>query len=413
MKRNYLLAFTLLLTASVSAQWRQVGLEGRTCTNGGVQMEGANLYYHAKEDGGAIYFSRDQGVSWGQVQFAGAGDPWKYARYGSSEFAHYGVESDGPTTLGYHIGDAADWHALAGTITDFMVVDPGRIIAVVENNGQRYLSISNLDGAGTLPVLQPNGNVQVRLIGKDGLGRPLAQTYGPEGTTDDVIGLFRSADGGISWQQVGDVEYDLTGASAHADHSIYASNGLRVLRSLDDGASWEVLSVGFPYATLSGSRMFNMGGGHVFFMCYEPGNTNLHNVYESFDSGKTWSPVMDGISRLLVFNMVADDEGNVYAATNNGVYRLDAQMVSVGAYQGHDANVFAYPTPAVDHVVVNAGGAMIKEIRLFDATGREVMFRPDVGKPAEKLMVGQLPSGAYLLRAVTNKGIATTRVVIQ
>lgn len=413
MKRNYAMILTCALATGAMAQWQQVGLEGMASTSGGVQVVDGAIYFHSADDSAVMYRSNDAGATWQEVHFADEGRSWKYNTNKRIQYINFGEMDCRPYGL-YRKMDLQDpWTDLGRTVTDFDVFDNGRLMATTGIVGQGSIIISDQSGGSWVSGSPTTGNVRVRMVGRDGQGRSLVQTF-PQNTADDLdIGLFRSSDQGDSWERINGIRYDLTGASSNADHSIYSSNGLRFLRSMDDGEKWAIKSVDFPYAGLTGSRVFNMGGGQVFFMCSEPGMTNGVNLYQSLNFGDSWSPVEEEISQHLIFNMARDASGHVFAATDNGVYRLDL-VSSVGISSPKNAvSMHAYPVPTSDNVIVNAGGAVMTELRLFDASSREVLFVPNVDKPAEMLHVGHLSPGIYILRAVTNKGIATTHVVVE
>lgn len=412
MKRNYATILICALATGAMAQWQQTGLEGKSSTSGGVQVVDGAVYFHAAEDHGTIYRSNDAGSSWQTLHFADEGRSWKYQADKRTGYINYGEMGNAPHGLYRKLELEDHWTDLGNTVTDFDVFSNGRVMASTGMVGEGSIILSDQSGGSWVSASPSTADVGTRLIGRDGQGRSLVQTF-PELTADDLdIGLFRSSDQGDSWERINGIRYDLTGASSNADHSIYCSNGLRILRSMDDGEKWDIASVDFPYAGLTGSKVFNMGGGHVYFMCSEPNMTNGVNLYQSLDFGSSWSPVEEEISQHLIFNMVRDGSGHVLAATDNGVYRLDLAVVSVGGPKPA-ASVFAYPVPTSDELVVNAGGARITELRMYDASSREVLFVPNVDKPAEMLPVGHLSPGIYILRAVTNKGIATTNVVVE
>ena len=413
MKRNYAMILTCALATGVMAQWQQVGQEGISSTSGGVQVVDGAVYFHSAEDHAVISRSNDAGATWQTLHFADAGRSWKYNAYKRTEYINFGGMGNAPHGLYRRMELQDAFTDLGRIVTDFDVFDNGRVMASTGMVGEGSIIISDQFGGSWASASPSAGSVNVRMVGRDGQGRALVQSF-PNGTADDLdIGLFRSSDQGDSWERINGIRFDLTGASSNADHTIYSSNGLRVLRSMNDGEKWTVTSVDFPYAGLTGSRVFNMGGGHVFFMCSEAGMTNGVNLYQSLDFGDSWSPVEEEISQHLIFNMARDASGHVFAATDNGVYRLDLAF-SVGISSPKSAvSVFAYPVPTSDNLVVNAGGAMMTELRLYDASSREVLFVPNVDKPAEILHVGHLSPGIYILRAVTNKGIATTNVVVE
>lgn len=412
MKRNYIMILACALTTGAMAQWQQVGLEGMSSTSGGVQLVDDAVYFHSAADQAVIFRSEDAGATWQTLHFADDGRSWKYNADKRIEYINFGEMGTAPHGLYRRMSLQDPWSDLGITVTDFDVFNDGRLIVSTGTTGEGSIMISDQHGEVWASASPTTADVHVRLVGRDGQGRPLVQTV-PVTTADDLdIGLFRSSDQGDSWERINGIRYDLTGASSNADHSIICSNGLRLLKSMDDGEKWEISSVDFPYAGLTGSKLFNMGGGHVFFMCSEPDMTNGVNLYQSLDFGDSWSPVEEEISQHLIFNMVRDGSGHVFAATDNGVYRLDLASVGI-SNPGAAVNMYAYPVPSSDNVVVNAGGAMMAELRMYDASSREVLFVPNVDKPADMLNVGHLSPGIYILRAVTNKGIATTHVVVE
>ncbi|MBZ0205498.1 MAG: T9SS type A sorting domain-containing protein [Flavobacteriales bacterium] len=413
MKRNYAMFLTSLLACGAMAQWQHMGLEGYSSTTGGVQVLDGSIYFHSAENSGTIYRSDDEGATWNPLQFATDGQSWKYRSFKRFQYVNHGTREAGPQGI-YRKDTVTDEKVdLNWVITNFEMMDDGRLVASTGIGGANSIILSDQNGDAWVPGFPSGPDVHARLIGRDGQGRLLVQAFAENVQNDQDVGLFRSSDSGDSWERISDVKHDLAGASSNGDHSIYATNGLRILKSPDDGEKWSVLSVDFPYLGLTGSRIFNMGGGHLFFMCHEEGATTQGNLYQSLDHGTSWSPVEEEISQHLIFNMARDASGHVYAATNNGVYRLN----SVEAVSIRDTapavTIHAYPVPTPDKVVVNAGGAMITELRMYDASSREVLFKPNVDKPAELLRVGHLSPGVYIVRAVTGKGIATTNVVVE
>src|SRR5690606_11431345 len=274
MKRDYAMILGSLLATASMAQWQHVGLEGVPSTLGGVQVVDGSVYFHAAVDNGIMYRSADMGGTWDPVRYANEGMSWKYLNIKRARFVVHGTKDQGANGL-YRMGASQDtWQDLeistinAEATHERLVVSTGEL-------GSNAILLSDENGIVWTPGSPVSGDVRARLIGKDGQDRLLVQTYhASTGVVDDLeVGLFRSADGGDSWERISGEKHDLTGASANADHTIYSSNGLRILKSTNDGAKWAVLSVDFPYSGLTGSRIYNMGGGHLFFMCHQEGAT--------------------------------------------------------------------------------------------------------------------------------------------
>ena len=416
MMHKYAVILASLLSTGAMAQWQQVGLWGEMPTTGGVQVEEDVLFFHPAKDQGLVLRSEDRGATWERIHFAPNGDSWKIIPHHGVDFINGGMHNVGPSNLFRMVMDDGEWVDLNVDVLDFTVVGEGRVVACAVHDGQTAMLISDASGKGWENGFPLADQLQVRLIGKDGQGNILVQTYGQPAPGGEQPGLYRSTDLGDTWTRISDVQYDLTGASAHADGSIYASNGKRVLRSRDNGVHWEVVPVNFAYSSLSGSRVFNLGDGHLYFMCHVPGVTDGTNMRESFDHGNTWVPVTYEVAQQLVFNMAMDNNGSLYAATDNGVFRKDPAPLplTTGVPQAATGvQVYAYPVPSSDNVLVNTGGELMQELRLFDVAGKEVVFVPQVGKPAYLLRVGHLPAGVYVLRAITAKGSCTAQVVVE
>ncbi|MCC6841318.1 MAG: T9SS type A sorting domain-containing protein [Flavobacteriales bacterium] len=413
MMQKHALILASLLSTGVMAQWQQVGLWGEVPTTGGIQVVDDVLYFHPANDKGLIFRSEDKGATWHGIRFADQGDSWKILPHHGVDYVNGGAHLAGPSDLFRSVLGINEWVDLNVNVLDFIVVGENRLLVCAVHNGQTAILRSDDSGntwENGFPL--PDG-LQVRLIGQDGQGRLLVQAYGDPLSDGLQAGLYRSADLGDTWTQISDVKFDLSGASAHADGSIYACNGMRVLRSNNNGENWQVVPVSFPYSTLTGARVFNMGGGHLYFTCHEAGSTQEYYMRESFDQGITWSPVTFEVAQHLVFNMVMDSDGSLFAATDNGVYRQDPAAPVAVQEQAQGVHVYAYPVPTSDNVLVNTGGELIEELRLFDAAGHEVAFVPQVGKPAYLLRVGHLPAGMYVLRAATAKGVSTAQVAVE
>lgn len=415
--QNHMRATILLigtLTApGIMAQWQHIGLADQAPTSGGVQVVDETVYFHPRSNDGIFYLSANDGATWTPVQFADAGASFHFERHGNMEFLSVGSPEAGAFKLLRHAIGSEEWGAAQGVVTDFRIMASGRIVASVVEDGLSGIAISDDQGDNWYPAYPPSGTVQARLVGSDAVGRPLIQTFQEvDGEVVNLQMLF-SPNAGSEWKPLSELEHDASWATVSSDHSLYASNGLRILRSIEDGEEWEVLSVDFPYATLTGSRLFNMGGGHLYFMCHEEGVTPNGNFYQSFDRGGSWEPVHDPISRLLIFNMARSMKGVLYASTSNGVYRLEAASATSVAEVAPVVEVQAYPVPARDELRLSVANAMITELRVYDASSREVMVLPQVDRPVKTIRVGHLPAGVYVVRAVTNKGVAITSVVVE
>jgi photosystem II stability/assembly factor-like uncharacterized protein len=104
--------------------------------------------------------------------------------------------------------------------------------------------------------------------------------------------------------------------------------------STDGGETWEKkgLGIGRQYDSEQYIRTDGQGRLLANVLAVDPQNSDLmyaatdSGAYVSFDSGETWSPINDGLlGGLVIYSIVVDEESNVYAATPLGIFELEQQ----------------------------------------------------------------------------------------
>ncbi len=138
--------------------------------------------------------------------------------------------------------------------------------------------------------------------------------------------LFRSTDGGTSFEYISMGQYDVTPRTFSKVGNVIimgSIDGERIYRSLDDGATWEIANdggptiSGFPSAVPITSDVLN---GDVF-MC----GTNF--IRKSSDQGLTWQTMtIDGLCYDIsetAGNVWATPGGNLHKSTDGGVTWVD------------------------------------------------------------------------------------------
>jgi photosystem II stability/assembly factor-like uncharacterized protein len=141
-------------------------------------------------------------------------------------------------------------------------------------------------------------------------------------------GLFKSQDGGLSWQKTG---RELDGQTIFAlmvDRArpdwLYAGATQGAYRSTDAGQSWTLWGSGLEDITVTALAFHPQQAGVVY------AGTKYRGVYRSGDGGRTWRPASgmettntnSDLSRASVNSLVASPDGRwLYAATSYGFYR--------------------------------------------------------------------------------------------
>ena len=137
-------------------------------------------------------------------------------------------------------------------------------------------------------------------------GYLFAGTYG--------LGLFRSTDGGQSWEQANNglsARYVRT-LAINSGGDIFAGadfvNGAGgVFRSTDNGQSWVDVT---GEITLDVRALAIDSSGHIFAGTYP-----ATGVFRSTDNGATWEPVNDGLACGNIWSLAINAAGHIFAGT--------------------------------------------------------------------------------------------------
>jgi hypothetical protein len=150
-----------------------------------------------------------------------------------------------------------------------------------------------------------------------------------------VPGLFKSADGGASWNGTGlngtlatavaidpsnpDVLY--AGIRGRDDHTFRD-----MLKSTDGGANWFKINEGLRHlrdSTFSyiSSLVIDPLEPNILYAGTLGGDTRGHGVFRSTDGGANWSPFNTELTELHIHTLAIDPTGKrLYAATYQGVF---------------------------------------------------------------------------------------------
>ena len=200
------------------------------------------------------------------------------------------------------------------------------------------------------------------------------QTKGPEGgvinsffttNSDDIYagapsGLYKLVDSGRKWRLVNtwgassrSLQDWLTGGIQMTEHAdrLYLATDAEVLASEDNGETWNTLGT-HPGGIPRGIAVTDAG----FFLAF------IEDIYFSKDGQKSWISLKDDLDAERIRALVAV-ENTIFAGTNSGLYRLNAQtweLLSVGAKDLHGEKPVIRALAASKH-------------RLYVAAGREMM----------------------------------------
>lgn len=203
-----------------------------------------------------------------------------------------------------------------------LAVDPSTpsTLYVLQDGGQVWKSSSNGDPGTWSPTAgQPGGNSFTYALAVDAQHRLYA------GTIRD--GLWRSKNGGISWQQVLTDQATIFQVLA-VSSTIYAAAGdANLYQSADGGDTWQRLA---NFTSVDdGDGVGDQGmaiavdpqnPNHLFFSRRDMWHSadNGPGLVESADGGKTWLPANAGLGHLSVNVVTISPSGEVLAGTGCG-----------------------------------------------------------------------------------------------
>lgn len=303
----------VLATDDDGATWRQFnnGLPADAYV-GGVAVYG-NEVYAALTDG-SLYRSTDGGANWKkQSDTFSLGKTWHAAaKVGSALLVG---TADG---LYRSEDNGASWaRSMEGMRIGFV---DGGLLAV---NNRLYVSVKGgvwaSDNKGATWRLLNNGFRQYAFQSIEGGGLGIKDGVLFAGAYGD--GLYRSFDGGGSWERLSNGLPERWSPSVVKTFNgkIYVGNWWGgVFVSADDGATWQAVK-GLPED--AGFLIFTQLRPGVLLAGGYPGG-----IHRSDDDGQTWRRFMEGVDNEPLSNLVSDfvlTNTSVIAATEGGLFHLN------------------------------------------------------------------------------------------
>jgi ligand-binding sensor domain-containing protein len=196
-------------------------------------------------------------------------------------------------------------------------------------------------------------NVTGLIINKKG---QIFACYGLVSATVPVYpchGIYRSNDGGISWQLKISGFYSQTPAISFAmtkDGILYAGTiGSGVFRSTNDGDTWTHLSFG---DTTGEVACLAFASDSLFIL-----GTEYSGLHRSTNAGTIWQK----ISSLNCYSLAVDAGGNIYAGTDKGIY--------ISTDQGNNWNPSTLQVDWIHSVFIDSSG------NIFAGTQNNGLYR--------------------------------------
>lgn len=187
------------------------------------------------------------------------------------------------------------------------------------------------NGLGTEPVWEPVNDfwatLRIACIAQDPIHKDtLYVGTGEIFSAPDGLGIWRSVDHGVSWEQLESTHNDslkspvrLTVDSTGALWGAFFQGGVQ--RSTDGGQTWtKLLGVG-KGADNDRASVITRDVSGVWYSCFG-GKTNANTIYRSLDNGSSWESISDNLNlnvsgspaRRIELALMENNPGVLYAA---------------------------------------------------------------------------------------------------
>lgn len=279
-----ILAASLTITAPALAQegtWQPIGPTGdRICESAAVVIVpgAAGKLLYTAGPGCGVFYSEDGGDTWAP--------------------RNQGLPASGATAL-----------AVAPSLSSRLYAGADRTVYRSDDGGLTWRKLTGFPGGDSV-------NDITRIIVHPTDPDILYAIRGGYAFWGSVNRLYRSLDGGESWAEIGEEYSTIYDVAFDPDlpRRVYSTGYRVVLRSDDNGDSWEALPLGIqrPYTV---KKIHVATSTHIYAALGSGGG-----VYASKDSGGSWSSLNEGLSDTFIDALTGDpaDPLTLYAAASGG-----------------------------------------------------------------------------------------------
>ena len=225
--------------------------------------------------------------------------------------------------------------------------------------------------------------------------------------------IYRTTDGGATdWTQMttpGGLINSIAIHPTNQDKVAVATSGTgKVFVSEDGGATWDDYLLNLPdFSALALVWDNNTDEGLYLGMDY--------GIYYIDNTFAEWQPFNTNLPNVIVNELEINFvDQKIYAGTyGRGLWASPKYGVifSVDDVLSQES-VTLYPNPAAENLKILYQGEAEMDIRVFDTTGKLVVFQPDVLLNSQHTLdVSHLNSGIYFVRMNSGKGVVTKRFI--
>jgi hypothetical protein len=262
------------------------------------------------------------------------------------------------------------------------------------------------------------GNIQTVVAREEYPGVVIAG--GAEGFAGHL--LQKSTDFGDRWEDVSPIatvySVDFAGLEAEV---IFAATGERIHRSTNGGSTWDVVLNGLGNYFLN-HVLYDPVSTSVFASAIVVNDTPI--LFFSTDNGERWEPFSLPVNGNVVdLEFGAGADWIYFVTRDEGVFRIERKLISVGVDQNHDVPGTAYldqnfPNPFAGSTTIRytVSEPTTVQLEIYSVLGKRVATwrkqRLTVGSHTVTWDASESASGVYLYTIRTPSGSHTQKLMV-
>lgn len=234
--------------------------------------------------------------------------------------------------------------------------------------------------------------------------------YGTRGTF-----IYKTIDGGSSdWETITLPGGLINDIAVHPDNpdliAAATTSGNKVFVSEDGGETWVNYKKNLPnFGALA--LIWHRDGKDGLYLGMETGIYYINNEMED------WLPYSNGIPNVIINELEINNTTNMlYAGSyGRGLWASPLQEATLNVEDRFtESTVAVFPNPANSEVTIALKDSQDASIRIFDISGKLVMYQPDVFIASKHTInINHLPTGAYFIRINSEAGVVTKKLLKQ
>ncbi len=225
--------------------------------------------------------------------------------------------------------------------------------------------------------------------------------------------LYKTEDGGATdWAQITSPAGAINSIAIHPSNpdkiAVALSGSAKVNVSEDGGQTWQSYLFNLPnFSALA--VVWDDNGEDGLYVGMDYGIYYIDNTFSE------WQPFITNLPNVIINELeINQGDGKIYAGTyGRGLWASTKYGFVIGVEDVLSPNQVAlFPNPANQEFTISYPGAVEMDIRVFDVTGKLVIFQRDVEFNQQYTIdVSGLNSGIYFTRLSSAKGVVTKRFI--